>query len=48
MRVVIDDGVRLYVDVDGMGLVPVDGKMVERPMSRCSAHTVVGWMRPQL
>lgn len=31
MRVVIDDGVRLYVDVDGMGLVPVDGKMVERP-----------------
>lgn len=31
MRVAIEDGVRLYVDVDGMGMVPVDGKMVERP-----------------
>lgn len=31
MRVDIGDGVRLYVDVDGLGLVPVDGKMVERP-----------------
>src|SRR5262245_43184277 len=31
MRVDIGGGIRLYVDVDGMGLVPVDGKMVERP-----------------
>lgn len=31
MRVDIGGGVRLYVDVDGLGLVPVDGKMVERP-----------------
>jgi proline iminopeptidase len=31
MRIDIGDGVRLYVDVDGQGLVPVDGKLVERP-----------------
>jgi pimeloyl-ACP methyl ester carboxylesterase len=31
LRIDIGDGVRLYVDVDGMGLVPVDGKMVQRP-----------------
>ena len=31
MRIDIGDGVRLYVDVDGMGLAPVDGKLVERP-----------------
>jgi pimeloyl-ACP methyl ester carboxylesterase len=31
MRIDIGGGVRLYVDVDGMGLVPIDGKMVERP-----------------
>ena len=31
MRIDIGGGVRLYVDVDGMGLVPVEGKMVERP-----------------
>ena len=31
MRVDVGSGVRLYVDVDGMGLVPVDGKMVQRP-----------------
>ncbi len=31
MRVDIGGGVRLYVDVDGMGLVPVDAKMVQRP-----------------
>ncbi|HEX6423538.1 MAG TPA: alpha/beta hydrolase [Acidimicrobiales bacterium] len=31
MRVDIGDGVRLYVDVDGLGLVPVDGKLEERP-----------------
>ena len=31
MRVDIGDGVRIYVDVDGLGLVPVDGKMVQRP-----------------
>ncbi len=31
MRVDIGGGVRLYVDVDGMGLVPVDGKLVQRP-----------------
>jgi pimeloyl-ACP methyl ester carboxylesterase len=31
MRVDIGDGVRLYVDIDGFGLVPVDGKLVERP-----------------
>ena len=32
MRVDIGDGVTLYVDIDGMGLVPVDAKMVQRPM----------------
>ena len=31
MRIDIGRGVRLYVDVDGMGLIPIDGKMVERP-----------------
>ena len=31
MRVDIGGGVRIYVDVDGLGLVPVDGKMVQRP-----------------
>jgi proline iminopeptidase len=31
MRIDIGDGVRLYVDVTGFGLVPVDGKMVDRP-----------------
>ena len=31
MRVDIGDGVTLYVDIDGMGLVPVDAKMVQRP-----------------
>jgi len=31
VRIDIGDGVRLYVDVTGFGLVPVDGKMVERP-----------------
>jgi pimeloyl-ACP methyl ester carboxylesterase len=31
MRIDIGDGVRLYVDVTGFGLVPVDGKMVKRP-----------------
>jgi pimeloyl-ACP methyl ester carboxylesterase len=31
MRVDIGKGVRLFVDVDGFGLVPVDGKLVERP-----------------
>jgi len=31
MRIDIGDGVRLYVDVDGAGLEPVDGKLVERP-----------------
>ena len=31
MRVDIGGGVRLYVDVDGMGLVPVAGKLVQRP-----------------
>ena len=31
MRVDIGGGVRLYVDVDGMGLVPVEGKLVQRP-----------------
>ena len=31
MRVGIGDGVRLYVDVDGLGLAPVNGKLVERP-----------------
>jgi pimeloyl-ACP methyl ester carboxylesterase len=31
LRIDVGDGVRLYVDVDGMGLVPIDGKMVQRP-----------------
>lgn len=31
MRIDIGGRVGLYVDVDGMGLVPVDGEMVERP-----------------
>lgn len=31
MRVDIGDGVRLYFDTDGLGSVPVDGKLVERP-----------------
>ena len=31
MRIDIGDGVKLYVDVDGLGLVPVDGQMVQRP-----------------
>ena len=31
MRVDIGGGVRLYVDVTGFRLVPVEGKMVERP-----------------
>jgi pimeloyl-ACP methyl ester carboxylesterase len=31
VRIDIGDGVRLYVDVTGFGLVPVDGKMVKRP-----------------
>ncbi len=31
MRIDIGGGVRIYVDVDGLGLVPVDGKMVLRP-----------------
>ena len=31
MRIDIGGNVRLYVDVDGLGLVPVDGKMVQRP-----------------
>jgi pimeloyl-ACP methyl ester carboxylesterase len=31
MRVDIGGGVRLYVDIDGFGLVPADGKLVERP-----------------
>ena len=31
MRIEIGDGVRLYVDVDGLGIVPVDGQMVKRP-----------------
>ena len=31
MRVDIGDGVTLYVDIDAMGLVPVDAKMVQRP-----------------
>lgn len=31
MRVDIGGGVRLYVDVTGFALVPVDGKLVERP-----------------
>ena len=31
MRIEIGDGVRLYVDVDGLGLVPVDAKMEQRP-----------------
>ena len=31
MRIDIGNGVRLYVDIDGQGLVPVDGKMLERP-----------------
>ena len=31
MRVDIGDGIRLFVDVDGPGLVPDGPKMVERP-----------------
>jgi proline iminopeptidase len=31
MRIDIGDGVRLFVDVDGMGLVPSDGKLEQRP-----------------
>ena len=31
MRVAVGDGVRLYVDVDGLGLVPDGSRMVERP-----------------
>jgi pimeloyl-ACP methyl ester carboxylesterase len=31
MRIDIGDGVRLYVDVDGLGLAPLDGKLVQRP-----------------
>lgn len=31
VRVDIGDGVRLYVDIDGLGLVPVDGKLEQRP-----------------
>lgn len=31
MRIAIGDGVRLYVDVDGAGLVPDGPEMVERP-----------------
>ena len=31
MRVALNDGARLYVDVDGLGLVPIDGKLQERP-----------------
>jgi len=31
MRVDIGEGVKLYVDIDGLGLVPVDGELVERP-----------------
>ncbi len=31
MRVDIGNGVRLYVDVDGFGLVPIGGKLAERP-----------------
>ena len=31
MRVALNDGVRLYVDVDGLGLAPIDGKLQERP-----------------
>jgi pimeloyl-ACP methyl ester carboxylesterase len=31
MRIDIGGGVRIYVDVDGLGLVPVDTKMVQRP-----------------
>jgi len=31
VRIDIGDGVRLYVDVTGFGLVPVNGKMVKRP-----------------
>jgi pimeloyl-ACP methyl ester carboxylesterase len=31
LRIDVGDGVRLYVDIDGMGLVPVGGRMVQRP-----------------
>ena len=31
MRIDVGGGVKLYVDIDGLGLVPVDGKMVKRP-----------------
>jgi pimeloyl-ACP methyl ester carboxylesterase len=31
VRIDIGDGVRLYVDVDGLGLTPVGTKLVERP-----------------
>jgi pimeloyl-ACP methyl ester carboxylesterase len=31
LRIDVGDGVRFYVDIDGLGLVPVDGKMVQRP-----------------
>jgi len=31
MRIDIGDGVRLYVDIDGLGMVPVDGKLEPRP-----------------
>ncbi len=31
MRIDIGDGVRLYVDIDGLGMVPVDGAMAKRP-----------------
>ncbi len=31
MRIDIGGGVRLYVDIDGLGLVPVDAKLVQRP-----------------
>ncbi len=31
MRIDVGNGVRLYVDVDGLGLAPVEGKLVQRP-----------------
>jgi proline iminopeptidase len=31
MRIDIGDGVKLYFDVDGLGMVPLDGQMVKRP-----------------
>jgi proline iminopeptidase len=31
MRIDIGDGVRLFVDIDGMGLVPIDGRLEQRP-----------------